>query len=218
VKGSISRTGVVACAIVVIMLSAARPASAVLPRPILKSYFERGDKPTESQFGSLIDSFIHQTDDGLLLNAIGGTRHSGTGPNGQGLRISATGVGINEGLPASLGGEWLPAALHPEMEPLWAGQSGFLPLKYTNSTGTEAHYGFLQITMSPVPAPSGLTADALDAPDLLVVDPPAIFVEYWAWETTPNTTVTTFLVPEPAAGLAILACAAAALLRRRKAM
>jgi hypothetical protein len=188
---------------------------AVLPRSILKSYFETGDVPTADQFGNLIDSYIHLTDDGLALSlvGIGGTRHSGTGPNGQGMRISSNGIAIDEGLPASLGGEWLAPALHPQMEPLWAGQSGYLPLKYSNSTGTAMHYGFLQITMaasSPAPGAS-FSAD----PQPLIPPGPGIHVEYWAWETTPNAPITTFAVPEPTAALGMIALAALGLSRRR---
>lgn len=36
---------------------------AILPRNLLKSFFETGDKPSESQFGSLIDSMLHSTED-----------------------------------------------------------------------------------------------------------------------------------------------------------
>jgi hypothetical protein len=92
------------------------------------------------------------------------------------------------------------------MEPLWAGQSGFLPLRYSNSTGTETHYGFLQISMqAPPPGPAPL------------VEPPMIFVEYWAWEPTPNAPATTTLLPEPTAMLALLAVPAMLLRRRRSA-
>jgi hypothetical protein len=36
-------------------------------RDILKSFFSKGDKPTQSQFGTLIDSMINRIDDRYLL-------------------------------------------------------------------------------------------------------------------------------------------------------
>jgi hypothetical protein len=36
---------------------------AILPRNLLKSFFERGDKPTQGQFAALIDSIVHTTED-----------------------------------------------------------------------------------------------------------------------------------------------------------
>lgn len=54
---------------------------AILPRNLLKSFFETGDKPNESQFGSLIDSMLHSTEDqeklGLRTYAPGRTYVTG---------------------------------------------------------------------------------------------------------------------------------------------
>lgn len=36
---------------------------AILPRNLLKSFFEKGDKPTAAQFEALIDSLLHSTED-----------------------------------------------------------------------------------------------------------------------------------------------------------
>lgn len=36
---------------------------AILPRNLLKSFFEKGDKPSEAQFSSLIDSMLHSSED-----------------------------------------------------------------------------------------------------------------------------------------------------------
>lgn len=38
-----------------------------VPRYVLKTYFERGDKPTEFQFQALIDSLVHYSDDRFLF-------------------------------------------------------------------------------------------------------------------------------------------------------
>lgn len=40
---------------------------AILPRHLLKSFFERGDKPTQSQFSALIDSMFHRTEDTIRM-------------------------------------------------------------------------------------------------------------------------------------------------------
>lgn len=39
----------------------------ILPRNLLRSFFERGDKPTEGQFMALIDSMLHKSEDSSLL-------------------------------------------------------------------------------------------------------------------------------------------------------
>jgi hypothetical protein len=43
--------------------------AAIESRDILKTYFETGDVPTEDQFADLIDSYIHQIDDGVYVYA-----------------------------------------------------------------------------------------------------------------------------------------------------
>jgi len=40
---------------------------AILPRHLLKSFFERGDRPTQSQFFALIDSMLHRNEDNLRM-------------------------------------------------------------------------------------------------------------------------------------------------------
>lgn len=42
-------------------------ANGVVPRSVLKGFFERGDKPTQAQFSNIIDSLIHVNDDRYLL-------------------------------------------------------------------------------------------------------------------------------------------------------
>jgi len=178
------------------------PAEAVVPRAILKTFFQTGDKPTQEQFGNLIDSYIHQTDDGLTLYAIGASRDSGGTLNA--LRLGGN-VGINEQLPDTVLHVWRPVAQPggdsvAPMCPQFCGTSGFLPLQYKDSTG-DSHYGFLQIDMGPDPGAS----------------PGAeIFVTQWVWEPLANTSVTTFAVPEPGTGIPIALAASLAWLGRRK--
>ncbi|MCG8573701.1 MAG: hypothetical protein MI810_02360 [Flavobacteriales bacterium] len=46
---------------------------AIESRDVLKTYFQAGDVPTESQFGDLIDSFISRLDDGVYVFDVPGT-------------------------------------------------------------------------------------------------------------------------------------------------
>lgn len=52
-------------------------------RAILKTWFERGDRPTQAQFGDLIDSIFNLTDDLTLLTSIGDFDPSATYIAGQ---------------------------------------------------------------------------------------------------------------------------------------
>ena len=127
--------------------------AAIEPRSILKTFFETGDVPTQDQFSNLIDSYIHQTDDGLTLTGIGATPDGSAA--GRAIRVGGN-VGINELLPDTFGGTWKPYPTPPgtplpQMCSMFCGTSGFLPLKYAGSDGP--HYGFLQIDMGADPAP-----------------------------------------------------------------
>jgi hypothetical protein len=157
---------------------------AVEPRSILKTFFETGDVPTQDQFSNLIDSYIHQTDDGLTLTGIGAIPDGSAA--GRAIRVGGN-VGINELMPDTFSGIWKdystpPGTPLPQMCSMFCGTSGFLPLKYAGSDGP--HYGFLQIDMGADPGGSP------GAP---------IFVTQWVWESSPNTALTTFAVPEPTA-------------------
>jgi hypothetical protein len=178
---------------------ATRPACAAIePRNILKTYFETGDVPTQEQFKDLIDSYIHQTDDGLTLYAIG----AGGGSTGSDAMRVGKNVGINEALPDTTLHVWRPVSLPlPQMCPEFCGTSGFLPLKYEDTSG-QPHYGFLQIDMGTDPGGSPGAG---------------IFVTQWVWESSANTTLTTFAVPEPtSAAWILLACSLAYLRRGRR--
>jgi hypothetical protein len=191
-----------ACATVVAttaILSGSLPArGAVVPRAILKTFFETGDVPTQDQFSNLIDSYIHQTDDGLTLTGIGATP-DGTA-SGRAIRVGGN-VGINETLPFTLGGIWKSpqSTALPRMCSTFCGTSGFLPLKYEGLDG--AHYGFLQIDMGTDPGASP------GAP---------IYVTQWVWDSSSNTTLTTFAVPEPATFALLLVGLTPVLGSRRK--
>jgi hypothetical protein len=189
-----ARSCFVATAAVVLVCPLAH--AAIESRNILKTFFETGDVPTQDQFSNLIDSYVHQTDDGLNLAGIGAFP-SGSAA-GLALRIGGN-VGINEALPDTYGAGWKPyqtppTSPTPQMCSQFCGTSGFLPLKYTGSDGS--HFGFLQVDMGASPGAG-------------------IFVTQLAWETSPNTALTTFAVPEPTA-LALMLLGLPAMVRRRR--
>jgi hypothetical protein len=181
----------------VILFGSPSAHAAIEPRSILKTYFETGDVPTQDQFSNLIDSYIHLTDDGLTLTGIGATPDGSAA--GQAIRVGGN-AGINESLPDTFGGTWKSptSTALPRLYARFGGTSGFLPLKYEGLDG--AHYGFLQIDMGTDPG----------------VSPGApIFVTQWVWESSANTALTTFAVPEPTT-LALLLVGLTPALRRRR--
>lgn len=209
--------GVLLLMTAVVLIAAPTTAHAAIEsRSILKSFFEKGDKPTQQQFGTLIDSVINRTDDGLVLVGMAVTP-DGT-PTGSFLRLGAN-VGINETMPGTFASFWRTAPAPnippiPGMCPSFCGSRGFLPLMYQNAAG-EAHYGFLQLTMADDDHAVGGGMGFANG----LVDPsgPAIFIEHWVWESTPGATLTTFVVPEPAAAaLVAIGLAGALAMRRRK--
>jgi hypothetical protein len=107
-------------------LSPAPAQSAIVPREILKTYFEIGDVPTQEQFTSLIDSMINVIDDHHLI----------------GLRTNSLGQAmlLQEGETLGPLLDFSPAS---GLAPEWAGQSGFLGLAF--SENAETHYGYLQL-------------------------------------------------------------------------
>jgi hypothetical protein len=201
-----------AAAVVALLAVTASPADgAIVTRPILKTFFQSGDKPTQEQFSTLLDSMVNYTDDRQLL----------------GLRVYDPAVvylpgdaaaikrfGIGDTAPASPVEYADPHRNPPLMADDFAGHFGFAAFRLADTSGLGDCYGFMQIQMDPLPPPAGGNVSGADAP---TVEPPGIFVEYIAFETTPNTPITTFLVPEPACGAAVgLFLVAAARQRRRR--
>lgn len=70
-------------ATLIVGLCAAANASAfpTVSRSVLKAFFETGDKPTESQFGSLIDSNLAVSPDGVEYEDWAGTTLRSTNPD-----------------------------------------------------------------------------------------------------------------------------------------
>ncbi|MEX2112473.1 MAG: PEP-CTERM sorting domain-containing protein [Pirellulales bacterium] len=109
-------------------LSTSALQAAILPRSVLKSYFQSGDKPTQSQFRDMIDSALNMTDDGLTVA----------------LPVDATGAVRFED--SALIGPVLSFAdlsLVPGLSDDWLGSAGYLPLEI-NQAG-QTHYGYLQM-------------------------------------------------------------------------
>jgi hypothetical protein len=118
---------VLLAATVAIIASQAAPAeSAIESRVILKSYFQTGDFPTQSQFADMIDSALNFSEDRDLL----GLRNYS---DGQAMLVA-------EG---ALLGPLLDYSPSTGLAPEWAGQSGFLGLAFTENS--ETHYGYLQL-------------------------------------------------------------------------
>ena len=114
-------------AVVALFVAPAPPAwSALISRSILKSFFEKGDKPTAPQFSTLIDSLLHRTEDRDLL----------------GLKAASDGGGdhFTEG---ELIGPHLTFTDVAGLSDIWAGQSGFLPLAFVENS--DVYYGYMQL-------------------------------------------------------------------------
>jgi hypothetical protein len=171
----------------------AKDAYAIVERPVLKEYFQSGDKPTAQQFSTLIDSAVTFIDDRYLL---GLKTYDPKLTYLPGDTVIFKRIGIGDTVPSSpLGIEFAPASEltgpdAPTLDMLhdFAGQSGFLGIQLQDSAGV--YNGYLQLHM--------------DAPSGLPNDPPAIFVEYVVYEETPGAPIVVTSVPEPAGGLAMV--------------
>jgi PEP-CTERM motif len=157
---SLFRTLLVGGCLACILMSTAHVHAAIVNRTILKSFYETGDRPTQQNFGNLIDSMINLPSDGFTYTG------SIADPAGLGGMLSEgdeVGSGALFSGVAGLGEDWV-------------GQSGFLGISL--EINAQTHYGYLQITAAPG-------------------DQYPMFVEYFVYETQPNTPITTANVPEP---------------------
>ena len=170
--------------------------AAIESRSVLKAYFEKGDVTTEQQFANLIDSqfnlffdFGPTIEEHSVRASRLGIRSAGAEQKlvrfGPGETIGPAGQGQSTVIEGSLGAS-----------SDWLGESGFLGLEFELGTAgaVTTHYGFVQMR---VDGPTGPT-------------PFAIHVEAFAYQTDPDTPITTFLIPEPGAGF-LLAAAVASL-------
>lgn len=140
---------------------------AIVPRSVVKSYFQTGDTPTEGQFGNLIDSMIHLSD--------GGFSYVGSIPD-----AAALGSRLTDGAEVGPGSLFSPVAGLGED---WVGQRGFLGISLTLDSQT--HYGYLQIA-----SPPG--------------DQYPMLVEYFVYESDPDTPIIAAHIPEPTTAVLVL--------------
>jgi len=112
--------------------------AAVVSSTVLKSFFQTGDFPTQSQFGALIDSLINRIDDRHLL---GLKQYNPT----LGYEV---GDCLTEGTLLDASMTFGPAA---GLGDVWAGQHGFLGLAFTEGSSSDVHYGYLQIQAAATP-------------------------------------------------------------------
>ena len=54
----------------------------ILSRSVLKTYFETGDRPNQTQFADWMDSYVHMNDDNIGTVTILGTLSATTGSFG----------------------------------------------------------------------------------------------------------------------------------------
>jgi hypothetical protein len=163
--------------------------AAIESRDILKTYFETGDKPTESIDinGDGIDDF------GFDYSALGDHSVSGL-VAGNNVVVDDIGDVIVLNMRDRINN------LESKLQSIGllgraAGNSGFVGLQF--DIAGSSHFGFLKLSMD---GPADST-------------PYAIHIDYSAWETTPDTGITIPAVPEPAT-LAPLALGALFLVRR----
>lgn len=185
-----------ATALFVVMLGVSPVANAaVVSSTVLKSFFQTGDFPTQSQFATLIDSMVNIVEDADRLNLYfdyGPTvgDHSVSLSRAWLFAQSSDGNLINFESGRSIG----PPSLEQVLVNIgllgassqWAGQSGFLGLQFelVDAGIISTHYGFVQMSVD------GASSST----------PYAIHVDGFAYETTADTSITTFnVVPVPAA-------------------
>lgn len=183
------------CTVSILLTVTHRLPAPTLPRNILKTFFEKGDKPTQQQFGTLIDSFATETPDGLSIVGIGVSAYTAGSPFNPATKQYVDAIIGPSTTFAPVGGSAIPL---PVMETEFGGQSGFLALQLTSPGSSGLYYGFFQIRME----------------DPLAIDPPGIHVDYFAFNTTPGEAITAASVPEPAA-VGLVAVAGALMLKRR---
>lgn len=165
-----------------VLLPACLPAThaAIESRDVLKTYFESGDVPTERQFSNLIDSSINlyvgygeSADTHTVTSVTGGIAADASGR----AQLLTEGQTFDPAAVTLLG----TASVGDGSD--WPGESGFLAFTFDlgDAGAATTHAGFLQMS---VDGPAAAT-------------PYAINVIGFAYETVPDTPITTFAIPEP---------------------
>jgi hypothetical protein len=100
---------------------------AIESRGILKTFFETGDVPTAEQFGDVIDSYIHQTDDNVTIYLEKGTKDKrfGIGNKTPEAPLGITATSEQEDLAAFNKTNGKLASWFLNLNPLKSGKPGF---------------------------------------------------------------------------------------------
>jgi hypothetical protein len=127
-----------------VLLASAIATQSTLARPIvnkavLKSFYETGDVPTESQFGNFIDSMVNLTGN---LNVVGIAVTEPASPPAPGGNASSKRFGVGIEVPEYPLDYLSPNTYSILVEPEFAGQSGYMALLLNDALG-ETYYGFL---------------------------------------------------------------------------
>lgn len=166
----------------------ARP---LVSRTILKSFFQAGDQPTQSQFAVLIDSSVFQFQ--FTSGAGGAHIIEGIEP-GTGILTDSLGIrhfGIGDTVPVS---PFFSQTVN--LSSFVVDDRYLIGLRFMHDG--QAHYGYMNISVdSPLPGQAGFFG---------------FTVHYLAYEDLPNTPLT--VVPAPAIMSGVMA--GAVLLRRRR--
>jgi hypothetical protein len=162
--------GLVLCSLFLVLTN--RASAAIESRSILKTYFETGDVPTQDQFSNLIDSFIHQTEDGLTIYGMGIV--PGAPDLRAGRKFEDDVIDITLAF-APIG----PGNPIPLLAPEFSGESGFLALQLSDSLCAQ-YFGYFQLHMDPAS-----------------ISPQGIHVDYFAFESTAGQSLSITSLPEP---------------------
>ena len=188
------------CLVATVLLNVPSANAAIDSRTILKTFFEDGDKPTEAQSVDLTDSIedlvftFGSFTAGHTVSAPAGGIATDVGNNG--WTIGHINQAIGPGLVYQNGADIGSASD-------WPGQTGFLGFQFEINDaafGPRTHYGFLQMS---VDGPGSPTAYAIQITGI-------------AYETTPDTAIGTFVIPEPTSCALFTLAMVSALLRRNR--
>ncbi|MCE9618640.1 MAG: hypothetical protein K8R92_01875 [Planctomycetes bacterium] len=162
-----------------------------VPRNILKTYFETGDKPSSAQFAVLIDSSVFQFQ---ITSGVGGAHTIEGLEPGNGILMDTSGIkrfGIGDTIPTD--------SLYAQAVNLSAftlDDRYLIGMRFMQNN--QAHFGYMDVSVdSPLPGQDGHFG---------------LTIHYWAYEDLPNTPIT--VVPAP--GVLSGALAGAGLMRRRR--
>lgn len=178
------------------------PAAAypIVPRSILKTFFQTGDVPNQDQFLNITNptgvvasgetpdiQFIYGTGAVHLMEGLGGTEFLTDG-SGHPLFLS-----VGDRPTSGQFGSVIDSALN------MVDDRALMAFRFTRTDGI--HYGFMDFSIG-APLPGFPTEHALN-------------IHGWAYETEPNTPITVFSIPAPGA-CTLMGIGAVVAMRRRR--